>query len=548
MSTIQAWQHIFSNVEKEQSPQGRGGFQTLFYSHAGLTATEVEEMESRLLYFPSKVEPVKRLFFTTATGKGVTSQIVFLPSPDQFGRGGRYLAHSLVFEPEGLACVEADPFRVFRRFAFVTTVAEALERGDFQTGDIPPVSLELSPRLAGEVEAAGHWPAESLKKLALLALRADRQARDRNAITLAGPPEQIEEALEAAFLAVPASIRSRCSFDTYFYRCNLVATYFWAIGLPEPPASARFGLVEAAPRQIQGAVPHQPDTAYERWALAAIDQQKLGEIARQRDEAFALGEWLDGRPYDLPLLEAAPSQLIETVFQLNPQAVQAALRRQVSRQLPPALVDRAADQLYRQSSQTALYRCLRQGFELPWLLERLYESYAARNFDQPARSELKALATVLEQSEHRLLRLVLTHWTESRRQLARELERLDGATYRQFGQIALSHQLTEPLDLLAPGHGDTFLELYLADGPGDFIELVEALITADEADCLPRLNGYVANLPRKELKKLAKLIDRDNNIPESFRAAVDEAIAALPPRRGISGMLKAIWPGRSEEG
>ena len=65
MATIQAWQHIYSNVEKEQSPQGRGGFQTLFYSKAGLTEDEIEEMEGRLLYFPSKVEPVKRLFFAS---------------------------------------------------------------------------------------------------------------------------------------------------------------------------------------------------------------------------------------------------------------------------------------------------------------------------------------------------------------------------------------------------------------------------------------------------------------------------------------------------
>ena len=65
MTTIQAWQHIYSNVEKEQSPTKRGGFQTLFYTQAGLTEDEISEMEGRLLYFPDKTaEPVKRLFFT----------------------------------------------------------------------------------------------------------------------------------------------------------------------------------------------------------------------------------------------------------------------------------------------------------------------------------------------------------------------------------------------------------------------------------------------------------------------------------------------------
>jgi hypothetical protein len=37
MTAIQAWQHIYSNVEEAQSPRGRGGFQTLFYTTGSLT-------------------------------------------------------------------------------------------------------------------------------------------------------------------------------------------------------------------------------------------------------------------------------------------------------------------------------------------------------------------------------------------------------------------------------------------------------------------------------------------------------------------------------
>ena len=75
-------------------------------------------MEGRLLYFPSSVEPVKRLFFTVGDGKAVVAQIVSMPEPDQYGRKGRYLAHSLVFAPADLARFEADPFRVFHAFSF----------------------------------------------------------------------------------------------------------------------------------------------------------------------------------------------------------------------------------------------------------------------------------------------------------------------------------------------------------------------------------------------------------------------------------------------
>ena len=44
MIPVQAWQHIYSNVEKAQSPKSRGGFKTLFYTTYGLTEVEESEM------------------------------------------------------------------------------------------------------------------------------------------------------------------------------------------------------------------------------------------------------------------------------------------------------------------------------------------------------------------------------------------------------------------------------------------------------------------------------------------------------------------------
>lgn len=547
MTTIFACQHIYSNVEKEQSPQGRGGFQTLFYTHSGLTEEEVEEMESCLLYFPSKVEPVKRLFFTTSTGKSVAAQIVFLPNPDQYGRGGRYLAHSLVFAPEALAQFEVDPFRVFRQFSFVTTVDQALTQGDFRTGDIPTVSLELPSSLAGDLKAGGQWPTSELKKLALLALRAEQQAREREAVTFTGEPKQIENALEAAFLALPASIRSRCTFDTYFYRCNLVATYFWAIGLPEPPVSIKFVHVDSQTRQVQGDAPGYPETAYERWVIQAIETGKLEEIARYRDNAFALGEWLDGRAYDLSLLSAAPSELITTVFKVSPESVQGLLRRQLRRKLPASLVDRVANHIYQQATELVLYRQLRQGFELPPLLDVLYESYAARNFEEPPRQETKDLEELLQKVNHPLLNLFLAYWISPRKQLPKALERADEADYGQFGQIALKLNLLKPLHLLVPGRGDAFLDLYLASDVDDLVDLTERLLEVEETACLSRLAGYVSTLSGKELKKLSRLIEEQAGVPESFRLAVERAIAALPQKKGIKGMLGAIWPREADK-
>lgn len=547
MPTIHAWQHIYSNVEKEQSPHGRGGFQTLFYTTAGLTEAEVTEMEGRLLYFPSTVEPVKRLFFTTSTGQGVVAQIVPLPDPDQFGRKGRYLAHSLVFTPEGLAQFEADPFRVFRRFSFITTIADALAQGDFRTGTISAVTLDLPAEPAREVEAARRWAVPELTKLALLALQAGQQTHDREAITVAGEPPQIESALAAAFLAVPTPIRPRCTFDTYFYRCNLVATYFWAIGLPELPLSVKFALIEGPSRQVQVTTPTQPETAYERWVITAIETQQLDQIVRQRNHAFALGEWLEGRDFEAALLEAASPELITAIFKVNPEVVQASLRRRVGEQLPAALAHRAAEYLYQQTKEVPLYRQLRQGFELAQLVETLYESYATQKFQQPAREETKALEAVLEEANHKLLRLILAYWRNPGKELLPALDSVDEPTYRQFVEIALPLGLVKPFSLLRPGQGDAFLDPYLAAGVDDWVGLTEALLEVKETACLSRLAGNVSKLPAKELKRLAKLISDQPDTPKSFQLAVDQAIAALPAEGGFKGMLRAVWhrwPGR----
>jgi hypothetical protein len=543
MTTVQAWQHIYSNVEKEQSPQRRGGFQTLFYTRSGLTEAEVEEMEGRLLYFPSGVEPVKRLFFTLSTGKGVVAQIAALAEADRAGRKGRYLAHGLVFAPQALAQFEADPFRVFRSFSFITTVAGALAQGDFRTGDIPAVTLEVSPDLAGDVEVARHWSPPELKKLALLALRADQQARAREAIVFAGDAPQIEGALEASFLAVPASLRLRCLFDTYFYRCNLVATYYWAIGLPEPPVSIKFALVDGRSRRVQGTVPAEPETAYERWVLAATQAGQLDEIARQRESAFAVAEWLDGREggeSDARRLEAAPPDLIAAVLRADPSALRALLSRRIGELLPPPLADRAAGAIGRRMEEMALYRQLRRGFELPQLMDRLYESYAASQFEKPPRGEVKALGDLLKKTDHSLLRLAWAYWSDARKQLPRELERAGEAEYRCFASSALRLGLVEPFDLLVPGRGDAFLDLYLPGGIHDIIGLVEALIKAKEMACLARLIDAVPKLAGGDLDRLARIVDKQRDVPGPFRRAVEEASAASPPEGGIKRILRAV--------
>jgi hypothetical protein len=499
-------------------------------------------MEGRLLYFPAKTsEPVKRLFFTTASGKAVVAQIVVLPEPDQFGRRGRYLAHALAMPLTVLAQFEADPFAIFYAFTFFTTVAEALAHGDFKTGDIPAVRLVVPVGSETALQAAQNWPVAELKKLALLALRVEQQAAQREAVTVAGQPAEIEQALAAAFLAVPPTLRPRCTFDTYFYRCNLVATFYWAIGLPEPPVSVKFALVDGAARQVSGSAPTTPHTAYERWVMALIEAQQLAEIARQRTSAFALGEWLDDRAAAPAVVEAASAELVTRLFAVNAEAVDRRSKGRLAEVIPAPLVDRAAAHFQTHLEPPLLFRYLREGFTPSEAVTALYESYAADHFAAPPTDELKALPALLAETPHGLLSLFVALWVSPRRQLPAALQTAAEADYRHFVETVLPLGLIDPLKLLVSGRGQPFLDIYLKSNEVEWPDLAETLVAVGETTGLSRLAKRATALSRRELQAWAAVAGTAPEVPADFREAVTQALAALPPEGGLKGLLKAAW-------
>lgn len=538
MSKVQAWQHIYSNVEKEHSPQNRGGFQTLFYSRAGLTESEIEEMEAHLLYFPSEIEPVKHVFFFTSTGKMVVGQIVSLPEPDKAGRGGRYLAHSLIFAPEEFNRLGINPFRVFRHFPFITTVVEALERGDFQTGDIPKISFDFPEDSNHIMEAAKQWSPAELKKLTRLALNSGQMARDHSTVAFVGEPQEIERALEAAFLSVPLRLRLRCSFDTYFYRCNLVATYYWGIGLSQT-TNPKLIVVDARSKQVKQEFDYQAQSAYERWVMAAIEANNLTHIAQYKDHAFALCELLHNRPGDASLLDQIPPEAIRSVFQVNAQQVREQFRFKLGEQLPPLLVDRIFERVYSQNNPMELVDRLRRRFELPRLLDAVYETYTAHKFHDPGRKERKVLGQLLQQTNHPDLGLLFACWSGSK-ELRQALEQATNEEYCRFVREALRFELVEPLTLLVPGKGKPFVDLYPEAKESDVVTLVKELLEIGEKSCLSQLVLHIQGLQKKDLRALRKIAQQQPDLPKTFCQGIEQAIAALP-QKGLKKIFRKLF-------
>jgi hypothetical protein len=544
MPQVQASQHLYANVEADQSPRGRGGFQTLFHTQSELTESEISEMEGRLPYYPSESEPVKRLFFRLSTGKVVVGQIVPLKETDSAGRKGRYLAHSLLFAPEEFARLDADPFRVLRHFRFATSVREALDRGDFRAGNAEAAILDLPAEAPLGSQSRRTWALPDLARLVLLALRAQSLAAERVPVAFLGRPEEVEGAVATAWPAIPTPLRTHCSFDTYFYRCNLVATFYWGVGLLDEPANPNLPVVEAAGRTVRKAAITDPGTAYERWIIAAVESGHLLQASRHRDLAFAVCRFLEGQDYEPSQLDSAAAEMVQSVFETSLELVRDRLQAKIGELLPPKLAGRAFEHVRPRLGATQVWDRLRQGFEVPELLEALHASYESQQFSRPDGAERTELGQLLATREHRGLALLLACWSGRKEQLRVQLSALEEGEYREFVHSALSHRLTDPWTLLVEGRGQAFVSAYFAATPRDKREvpaLVEALLATRNADCLPQLRQPLSELSARELRRVAGIVAEDTTVPPAFGEAVTAALEALPPPGGVTGALRKLF-------
>lgn len=183
MLTVTAAKQIFSHVPGlQQSPQKRRGFQTLMRTPAMLTWCA--PIENHALYPASPENPTKRQFYALPGQLAVAAQSVVLPQPDEFGRKGRYLTHTLVFDAATFAQVGACPLDVFAQFRFAATLAEVFAQGRVGHADIPPVQITLEQpqwEAPAAMQLAQTWPGDRLSQLGRLAwlastLQAQRQS------------------------------------------------------------------------------------------------------------------------------------------------------------------------------------------------------------------------------------------------------------------------------------------------------------------------------------------------------------------------------------
>lgn len=350
MLTVTAAQHIFSHVPAEQSPQRRRGFQTLMRTPT-LTPDLVRAIENRALYPASSQNPIKRQFYALPGQLVAVAQSVALPEPDEFGRKGRYLTHTLVFNAATFAQLSACPLDVFAQFRFATTLTDGFAQGRVGDPDIPPTQFAVEPQWEARAQQLIQaWTSEGLSQLGRLVWLASTLQAQRQMVYLAGEPAAQLDVLSVCFLLTAPLQRVNLSFDTHAADCEWPRdVFFWAQGyaaLPETPVPH---LVDVARKQVTTRLGPRDDTPFAIWMLGEITARRLRAMQREQSWALQLDARLSSAEGNAPSFDAAmPEAFVSRFAQLNAATVAARWLAQapagLSSNLVQTLLQRAAAQ------------------------------------------------------------------------------------------------------------------------------------------------------------------------------------------------------------
>jgi GTPase-associated protein 1, N-terminal domain type 2 len=211
---ITAAQHVSGMLTSKQSPRGQAGYQTLFYTRALLTPEEVRVIERRVQYSAARSSKAKWQSYRLSDQRHVISRIVPIPEPDEFGRRGRYLTHSLICDVDGQR-FDAIIFGLLRGQNFLSSLDKVLAASAVKTGDAQTITVDTGNEWINEdMSCLRSWSSEQLNQLYMLMSDPRQLIGQGQHVTLVGNEEQILEALKVAFLLTPAAARKYCSFDT----------------------------------------------------------------------------------------------------------------------------------------------------------------------------------------------------------------------------------------------------------------------------------------------------------------------------------------------
>jgi hypothetical protein len=523
--TITIAQHVFASLTREQSPTRRRGYQTCLYTHDLITPAAVRELEARAQHRVS--QGAKWQFFWLPGGQAVVSHLSSVPEPDEFGRKGRYLAHSIIVSAADWHLLDSNPFALINAAGFTGTMERALALGNLRTGEVGPARVELNP--AGSRARARalseQWPTDELWKLARLACRPLTITAGGQFVAFVGDDQQISEALEVAFQLPPAP-RENCSFDTAAAGCSWPReVIFWGQGFSSEREARTPFVVDAAQKKVR--LPHDwltsvPLTPTEVWLKPLVYSREFSAIRKDQQDIALLSAVLEGRSEQSHAALGVAGKVRNSFAEDNRAQIEARLKELSPARLPDYLLAAALDRIGRTP-----------GSRFDWLItnpsgeglgELLYGIICA--WDEPPTEEVLLALNPLAR-RHAGLHLLLSLWSQDWGEIQRSLSAMTAEQYCRHVPEMLTRPSCSPHHFFSTKHLHDWYALFVRRG----------LKLGELVDGISLVVRYGDDKESEDLAIIAGILDTENQ--QNLLKLLEE----LPDHKRLKSLKSALRQG-----
>jgi len=550
---INVGQLIFGNVEKELSPRKVAGIQTLFYTESMLSQVEVEDIESRLVYYAGSTEPVKLLFFHV-NNKYLISLIIPQRQTDKFGRENKfYFAHCFIFTEQDFFFIKNNPFVGFRllREKYVNTLEEAL-KFDHQGTNIEDLKLDVSKEQVDGIESelAGlinNWPIQDLRQIYTCAVSYQELHSAQKSLSFCGPASEIQNSLSVAFLMLPTVMRKYCSFDTHFLNCNVTMNYYWSRSFPEMrDIPANFIAFDAAAKKAQESLPVS-SSPYQNWLFGEIAAGRFSQSTNQVDNVMELSNLLLSKSFNKRVLVDTPDLVVAHFIILNGDYFKAKVRKNLVDCIGLALAQYIIIPEANIEPKNQLY-ALEDGFTPESFIEPLKNIFWNT---KPNEKELIDLEKFALKTQDLDLQIIMLRWKNDYVVLRQKLYRLSKEDFKTKAEVLVKQMGLPPSELICPGKADIavqmFFEQHQFHTPDEYFNMIFKLIDNKEFIYLIQFEGLLNKISREKLISLLKKIDQEVDFPQFFKNALQQAAKYKNPAKGFQKTENNVLEPESEK-
>lgn len=544
---LQAAQHVFGSLTKDQSVTRLSGYQTFFYTHNSLTKAEVEVIERRAQFHAMSAEQIKWQFYMLSDEKVVVSCLSPIAEPDEFGRMGRYLAHSMILHISDLKGLDGAPFDLMRRDLFYTTIERALAAGNLQTGELPAITFDIeSSWLEHAVAIASEWDGRSLANLIRVIFQARSLAEQNKYVALIGNNEQILDAVSIAFVMAPVEAPHFCSLDTLSSGCDWSrdVTFLLRGFVDERDVRTQF-VIDTVRRQVKptelNGVSLSP---YVRWIESALRTKSFRDLLGDQEHAQALTAILNGDSASSALLREMSAEFVGDFAQANARLIE----ERVISFLPSSFSQSLRDSVLSRAGSSAIER-------LHWLMKNrhgdgitdvIYQTLLLDYAQSPTASDLKAIRPFA--NDHSGIGLLLASWLKDE-----QLRRDNLAAMKQDEYAQLIKEFQERTDFAAwqvfsPTHIGIWFDLCRSSIEIEDIKNgLSSVAEYGNSWERNRTAGVVEKLEPEELKKLWQWLRSSQcDLPE-LQAELEYTLGILPHQKSLRNRFNPLGWSRSDQ-